>query len=408
MVCLLLGAIATFNVEVEPAKNKHIVSSVIKNSSIGEGQRTEGGRLLISNDVEISDCVINGTILIEGGARVLFDNVTIYVGYYMYVVYPFSPRGFIEVYDDSYVEIKNSRIIGSTYWPTYIFLYNDSYLVLENINTSNTMSMEIEVHDNAEISIVDSNITSYIDLRENARLHVEGSYGELQIFAHDDAMVLTTGDIVGNTYIEASGRSQIIANNFESYSLTVFLYDASTFTIRNSTVYDYIWAVDVSIVDAVDSQLRVLDVEDRGSITLYNTDVDTLLMDGSSELYVSGGYIGYAVLDWGGKPTPYSALGPMGTIENATVDTLITHSARILYLYGCTIVDMYYLLIFNGSFAEIYPSGWRADEIYANYIEYYCTFVNPPTIDEKAVVAIGLSKLITNTSSLYYIYIVMT
>ncbi len=343
-------------------------------------------KLVIGYDATFRNCIINGTVEIRNGSRVMFENVTFYAESLYYWVEG-REKGFIEVYDTAEVMIKNSRIIATS-WSPRIYVYNTSGITIDNVSIYSTMGgINIYAYGDSSVNIYDCNAstTLYIFLRDYAAAIVINS-SIWQILAYDNSGVYLY-ESINNTYIETHDSSLLYVFGAKmGYGDYISAGDNSHVEIINTVFSSGGIACDGhASVQATQSVLDYIVAEDAANVSLVNTNVSNLWAYDHADLHISGGYFNWIDLYHVPMAGEEAMLGPGGEIKDATITTLHTSSARIIRLINCYVSSLYYLDIFNGSYAYVYVGGYIYDSAYPNYEALGSTIVNTYHISGVAV-----------------------
>ena len=367
--------------------------------------RQDNGKMLIDYDAVIKDTVINGTVVIERESHVLFDNVTFIPLSGAYDVPYEYYNGLIEVYDDSEVIIRNSRIIYSNTWVSYMFLFNNSHMIFEHVNSTYGGQNIIVCRDNSQLTTRTSDIYIYADVFDNATATIESYYGYIIVHAFNDSSVLVSGNFSSFGEFYTFNTSSLMAFDSSFYSgavLVAFDYSSMNLTNIESTHGGMIQSKDFSDMYIYDSNLGQVITTDCAYLYTYNTNISYLELQGSSIFDINGGTFYQISINMGHEYSKHDMYGPDGVLDGIIANDVWTISMHVITIKDSLIDSFYYSVIHNDT-VDVTEYGISSTSSYNNYVSIGSS-MNYTTMMGNILLVMNATMVTVNSTNISDIY----
>ena len=403
ILILLLGAnLVTVHSDIQGTKP--IALSNMQKIAVKENGAMEkrGQKIVIYDDVVIENSFINGSIVIEGDAEVFFDNVTIVLRMFYRPSQKYHDDfvGSIEIHDSATVMIRNSKFIVQTYGPYGICLYDYSHLSIIGCKNDNlSYPVSIQSYDYSMVEIRESTGLYEVDAYDDSCVEVSEipSGGTIDVDLYNSSNGDMFGKINGSTSWGLYDYSFLYMSFADAGSSGVDLYNYSTLTMIRSNIYG-VYANQYSGIDLFDSYVFAMNAYDYASLDFENSTVDFLYICDRVSMYVNQGTISYLQLDWYEHTKEYVAPGPRAEIDDSDIMYISTTSAEMLIIRNSNVDDLYYVNVFNRTYAVIMENSIASDGYYVNYKAINTTIGALHNMTGYKIVAIGLDTLVINRS----------
>lgn len=343
-------------------------------SKDGLSMRANRDRVVIAHDAVFEDCVINGSVLVQGESKVLFNNVT-FVGESYSEIYDTHVRmkGFIEIYGDAEVVINNSVIKNPNPYPVTIATYNNSELHLVNTTVDGTMII-VTAYDSSSVVATKLN-SSYFIMAYNYSLINLVDDVAITVFTYDFADIQIFG-YLEQCFVWARNNGFVYIGNVDINMSQISVGGQSSIYSQGANIYGTIGAENYSYVYLYDTYVDSLMMFNSPTLYAQSSNITHAYIAGSAVIDIDGGEIQDMTLTWGSNPIIEDALGPSGIISNANIQTIWIYSANIIRLQQCSIDTLNYAKVYNGTYVTADALGIDYDSAYNNYMDISSTINN--------------------------------
>ena len=276
-------------------------------------------------DVNVTDSLINGTVLLEGESRVLLENVNI------------TGNSVIVAIDNASLRIRNSMV----------------------------ESLNILVSDGAKVYIDNlSTYSGYIYASGHSEVYINGIHDAsyLNVMAYGMATIYVTGEVANYTQFNIKENARFFgrditaktdwAVNFRAFGNALinvsYILDTG---INGLTLYEN------SVAYVSESNISSINMHDKTSFYVYNSYLEHIFIESGEWFYIYGSTVGNI---------DNQLIGSNGRIENSVVSYLSLLTKSIVDLINSDLNFIQFIDVFNDSLV-INSSGWFYESRYVNY-----------------------------------------
>ena len=319
-IVVLLLNLPSFVAEKSLIKNNSRVSldNTPSNADISLDDHDTGSKMILSEDIVISNCLVNGTILIESDAYVVFENVTFLLRHFPTIKNNrFLFESFMEIHDSAKVIIRNS-FFNVVDYDANMTLYDNAQLIIENTNSSSSEKFYLFLFNSSNLTIRQSDMYSLIYLRDFSSAYIEDLTGSVEIAAVDNSQIGLTGFInlpFGSIYLCNYTTLRSTNANVTGYSFSVMAYGMTQIFVNNSSIND----MSASLQDSIyiyNSTISYLRSSGLSSVYIKNSDIFSYQSEGNAVFSIENSSIDSIFLDWDYRPHENFDRSPVGEIVN--------------------------------------------------------------------------------------------
>lgn len=362
-------------------------------------------RMVIDYDAVVRDTVINGTVVITRDSRVLFENVTFvplseeYSEPYEYY------NGLIEIYDSAKVAIRDSRIMYTSTYYSYMFLFGTAELKFENVSSLLDGTNIIVCYDSSKAFIKNTNISMSVDTFDYSEATIDTIKGDIVTHAFNNSMVNVYGDNYGYLEIYGFNNSEIHIVDLNSHYWTdIGGFDYSFINITNSNLSygSILFANHYSYVCSYNSYLDMVKFEDKAFLFASNCDINSAEFYSVSRFNISYGSIGYIFMGMYPGCNEWELPGPSGVLDSVIINNIETKSMNIVDIVNSNVDYLYYSKVYNETVTAT-DTGVGADYWYINYNSVGSTINN--TVEKQDLLLLyNATYAYINSSNIIDIY----